>query len=188
MITRYDEEIHTRKRVNSHEELKEGDLVTIINSGTYLYVVPEPKEYMYLKPLDMNRYTASEYATSLMLVTSKEGNIKMNQLLQIKDTDKYGYQLAVNSQGKVVFEVKGSNEILTVDKDDLVKVIPYTVTIKFLTNTSEKEYAYLAKEGQVNKGDILVVNNSLAIVTKVNSQSEHATKELTGYRIPTVEI
>ena len=107
-------------------------------------------------------------------------------------TKVFGTYLATNSDGKYVFEIKGSGEFLAVDKDKAERVMPYTVDIQFLTamggSSNGKQYAYLCEKGKVSKGDLLIVNNGLAKVVDVDTKSEFATTELTGYKLQTETI
>jgi hypothetical protein len=111
----------------------------------------------------------------------KEGTSEMT-LLQIKGTEKYGFQLAINSSGKAVVEVKGTGEILTVDPNLLEEVIPYSVDVKFIGADSTRTYSYWAKEGSLKLGDIVFSpsNNQFVVVVKVNSKSRAANKFLSG--------
>lgn len=120
--------------------------------------------------------------TEKVYEVENEGETTMtNQLFQIKDTETYGHKLATNSAGKIVFEVKGTGALLTVDKADLIEVMPYTVEVYYLGDNSHG-YSFFAKEGEVKEGDLVVCRgySNLMIVTKVNTRSRAATKWLKG--------
>jgi hypothetical protein len=103
-------------------------------------------------------------------------------LLQIKGTEVYGIQLALNSAGKAVFEVKGTGEIRTVDPELLEEVIPYSVGVRFISGDASKTYHYWTKEGDVSVGDIVFLpsNNAFVYVYAVNTKSRAANKNLKG--------
>jgi hypothetical protein len=104
---------------------------------------------------------------------------------------KYATKLATNSEGLWVMEESGTNLVFTAKAVDCQKVMPYTVSIKFLTGGSnETNYHYFAKKGSVTVGDFVFVQNAsgLAIVTGVDTKSEMATKELVGYIMAATKI
>lgn len=115
-----------------------------------------------------------------------EGNTTMPKLYQTKEeTPRFGTLLATNSAGKYVIEMKGTGEVLTFDKSDVEEVKPYTVRIKF--QDSSNEYDYLSRKGDVEKGDMIIVdgNGHIAKVTAVDTKSDRATKELSGRKVVT---
>lgn len=118
--------------------------------------------------------------------TTTEGNTTMSKLFQTKEsTPRFGTLLATNSAGKYVIEMKGTGEVLTFDKGDVEEVKPYTVRIKF--QDSSNEYDYLSRKGDVEKGDMIIVdgNGHIAKVTAVDTKSDRATKELSGRKVVT---
>ena len=118
--------------------------------------------------------------------------LKANDLVEIKvhDTTQYGTYLTVNSSGQCVVEMKPSGELKAFAKDVVEKVMPYTVDVKF---GSSQGYAFLSEEGAVKVGDVILrtdsgYEGSIGVVTKVNTKSTAATKELKGRVLETREI
>ncbi len=132
--------------------------------------------------------------TEETLVETLEGNTEMkNKLYQTKEsTPRFGILLAVNSQGKLVLEMKGTNEVLAFDKDEIEVVTPFTFAVKFPSNNTE--YHYLGKEGDVAVGDLLLLDNSpvgkseFARVTAVNTRSEVANVHFKGVKLVTQRV
>lgn len=114
-------------------------------------------------------------------------------LYQVVGKEEYGTQLAVNSEGKIVLEMKKSGQyangdLATFDKSELKEVLPYTVAVRF--KDGSQDYHYLATEGSVEKGDILLIDgsNSFATVKAINTESKLANKQLKGRKLQTTEI
>jgi hypothetical protein len=120
-----------------------------------------------------------------LYVDSKVKQENKEMLYEVTKENKTVYvtKLAEDSQGRWVVEPKGGGEILTVDKDDCKKVMPYTVSVKFIGNT--KSYSYKAKQGQFKEGDLVMIDGSVALakVTRINTESDRATKYLTGVKL-----
>lgn len=112
------------------------------------------------------------------------------KLFQTKD-GRFGVGLAINSAGKFVLEMKGTNDLEAFDKKDVELVMPFTFAVKF--STGNTEYQYLGKEGSVKIGDLLLAFDSnhknggisIAQVTAVNTKSERATKHFEGVKVLT---
>lgn len=123
----------------------------------------------------------------LKLVETQTEETQMSEeLYQIKETEKYGKKIAVNSQGKIVLEIKGTGEVVAVDKTEIEEVFPYTFEVKFFGNSNV--YAFLGKEGQVEKGDILIYTSgpyedNICQVVATDTKSRKATKEFKGLKI-----
>lgn len=97
----------------------------------------------------------------------------------------YGHYLATNSSGQWVMEEKGTGKIHTVDKSDVVEVLPYTISIRFLNdNGMGKNYNYFADKDKYTAGQMFLMDNSFVIVVDVDTKSKLATKDFK----PTVEI
>lgn len=130
----------------------------------------------------------SSYSEIYEIAKPEEENSKENTmsttLYQIVGTETYGTILATNSLGKYVFEVRGTGEVKTVEKNQLEEVIPYTVTIKFLGSDS-KTYSFFSADGTVSVGDLifLPMYNQIVMVTGVNTKSKLATKWLEGTKL-----
>jgi hypothetical protein len=97
----------------------------------------------------------------------------------------YGHYLATNSSGQWVMEEKGTGRIHTVDKADVVEVLPYTISLRFLNdNGMGKNYNYFADKDKYTAGQMFLMDNSFVIVVDVDTKSKLATKDFK----PTVEI
>lgn len=109
-----------------------------------------------------------------------QGENEMTILFQIKGEETYGFKLATNSKGLVVFEVKGTGEVRTVDKDQLIEVFPYTVDVKFLGES--RTYSFFSREGDLKVGDMVISPgySTIMTVSKVDSRNRSATKWITG--------
>lgn len=93
----------------------------------------------------------------------------------------YGHKLATNSQGQWVMEIKGSGDVIAVDKDNVQEVLPYTIAVQF--ETGKMTYSYLAEAGKYKIGEFFILDspNGRAIVqvTGVDTKSNAATKQFT---------
>ena len=97
----------------------------------------------------------------------------------------YGHYLATNSSGQWVMEEKGTGKIHTVDKADVVEVLPYTIAIRFLNDGGMgKNYNYFADKDKYTAGQMFLMDNSFVVVVDVDTKSKLATKDFK----PTVEI
>lgn len=116
--------------------------------------------------------------------TTTESEIKMKNTLYTWDDGAaavFGTKLATNSDGKWVMEIKGdSAKIIAIDPKAVKKVIPYSVSVTF-GRASLKQYAYWANKGDVVVGQMVILTDgSIVTVRKLDTQSEAATKWLTG--------
>lgn len=97
----------------------------------------------------------------------------------------YGSKLATDSSGNWVMELKGSNKVVSVPRDTVTEVLPYTVGVKF--NTGPQVYSYLARAGDWTVGDIVVVDSShsnpFAVITAIDTKSPAGQKWLAGTKI-----
>jgi len=124
------------------------------------------------------------------VVKIKEEENKMDKSLhQLKGRDVYGYPLATNSQGKVVFEVKNTGSILTVERHEIEKVMPYTIGVRFVQG-SQTTCHYFNSKRNLQVGDFVFVENTsgLARVVQVDTKSHRATKEIEGSRLQSEKI
>lgn len=116
-----------------------------------------------------------------------------DMLFEIKSDDgsaRYGNKLAENSKGQWVMEEKGTGAILTVDKSRVSEVLPYSVRVRFVAEVRDRTYDYLAKEGQVNVGDLVFIKGTsgYAEVEAVDVKSRNATTELEGWVVSRIKI
>ena len=104
-----------------------------------------------------------------------------------EETPRYGHILATNSAGKFVMELRGSDEVITIEKDMVEAVMPYTVDVTFIgVNSSSVSYAFFSKAGDLAVDDIVYLfeHNQFVHVRKVNSRSEKAAKWIDGIVLP----
>jgi hypothetical protein len=106
---------------------------------------------------------------------------KMNKLYEITADGKklYGHKLATNSQGHWVIEVKGTGEVLAVDKSCVEEVLPHTIGVQF--ETGKMVYHYLADAGKYQVGEFYILDapsgRVIVQVTEVDTKSVAATKD-----------
>lgn len=174
---------HLKKGEVYYKRYGKNPFMVISNSGNTIRVAYHADKYTWLG-YDPS-YT--EYFKAKKIETEKEKQTM--KLFQVKETEIYGVYLVTDSKGRYVLEEKGTGKILTYDKELLEEVKPYTVNVKFLVG-NDQDYSYLGVEGQVSVGDLVLLqpNNSLVVVTKVDTKSDKATKELKGKVIKTEDI
>jgi hypothetical protein len=114
--------------------------------------------------------------------TKQKENTKMTKLYEITLAGKpslYGHKLATNSQGQWVMEVKGTGEVIAVDKSSVEEVMPYTISVSFGNGHNNKQYAYLAEAGKYSVGDLFLIDaplgRAIVNVTGVDTKSASAT-------------
>lgn len=94
----------------------------------------------------------------------------------------YGHKLATNSQGQWVMEIKGTGDVIAVDKATVQEVLPYTIAVQF--ETGKQTYSYLAEAGKYQIGDFYIVDTphgrSIVQVTGTDTKSAAATKQFTA--------
>jgi hypothetical protein len=91
--------------------------------------------------------------------------------------------LATNSENKPVVEERGTNAVFVIDdKATLKKVVPYTVAIAFGPHNGDQHF--IAKEGQVAVGDVIISNNGFGQVTAVGTENTNTQRSLSdaGFR------
>ena len=93
----------------------------------------------------------------------------------------YGHKLATNSQGQWVMEIKGTGDVIAVDKATVQEVLPYTIAVQF--ETGKQTYSYLAEAGKYQIGDFYIVDvpsgRAIVQVTGTDTKSAAATKQFT---------
>jgi hypothetical protein len=94
----------------------------------------------------------------------------------------FGHKLAVNSQGMWVMEVKGTGQVIAVDKETVSKVLPYTIAIKYTEGGTAYHYVANADDGwKVDDFAICMPYGSggyqLARIVGIDTKSEKATTE-----------
>lgn len=134
------------------------------------------------------------YETTQNTTEQKETNEMNGKLYQTNEaTPRFGTLLTTNSQGDLVLEMKGASGAVEVFNANSVTVVtPYTFGVKF--GGIGQEYSYLGKEGEVEVGDLLVLDESprgelnVAKVTGVNTKAGNATKTFKGVKLVTKRL
>lgn len=159
-------------------------------SGTATYTVSSSNPYTErVDVVSSGGVAYTIYSRQKVVPIKEEENTMDKSLHQLKGRDVYGYPLATNSQGKVVFEVKNTGSILTVERHEIEKVMPYTIGVRFVQG-SQTIYHYFNSKRNLQVGDFVFVENTsgLARVVQVDTKSHRATKEIKGSRLQTEEI
>lgn len=119
----------------------------------------------------------------IFLETETKKDDTMNKLYEIKHEGKtlYGNKLAVNSAGKWVMEIKGTGEVISVDKILVEEVMPYTIGVQF--ETGKTIYHYTSEKGKYNVGDVCILDapmgRAIVNIVAVDTKSQSATKQFT---------
>lgn len=119
---------------------------------------------------------------------TEKGNEMTVKLFSWKQGGKeyFGEQLATNRDGKLVLQIKGSEEVVVKSKDEVEKVIPYTVQITQLSASgpgggSHKDIH--CEEGTVKAGEVLMDGSGkLYRVTKMDTKCETPSTISGGWR------
>lgn len=117
--------------------------------------------------------------------SNQEKENKMNKLFKTKD-DKYGTQIATDSQGQFVLEMKDGSGVKAFSKKDLEEVRPWTFSIRY--NNCATSYHYIGTKDCVKLGDVLIGGTdgvSIGIVNNVDTNSDQAKKEFKGRKVMT---
>jgi hypothetical protein len=102
----------------------------------------------------------------------------------------YGTHVGTNSQNKFLIEVKGTNEIVLVDKSQLEEVVPYTFSVRM----NGKNTHYQCEPGKFKKNDVLLYTGNgtdkfeVAMVVAVDTKSKTAATTFRGLKLVTEEI
>jgi len=80
----------------------------------------------------------------------------VNELYEIKfgTETAYGYKLAMNSENKLVMEIKGTGNIIVVNPDDVKEIMPYTITVTSFSGDAQRNYTI--EKGKVALNDIVL--------------------------------
>lgn len=143
---------------------KEGDIVRLITGKQPLRIVAISGSYLvtrYLSSGSDEHNRPLRRASDFVLHESyiKEAK-KMAKLYEIKKdggvdlhTPLFGTLLAENSAGQLVLEIKGTNEVKVINREDAEEVRPHTVTICF---SGRPPQSYRIPKDALAKGDIIV--------------------------------
>lgn len=115
-------------------------------------------------------------------ITLKPKETKMldKKLYEIKaeGNTRYGHKLAVNSQGYWVMEIKGTGEVLAVDRSFVQEILPYSIGVQF--ESGKTIYHYLGEAGKHQVGDMFVLDTpkgrAIVQVVAVDTKNTNATK------------
>lgn len=137
----------------------------------------------------VNDFDEYEYVTPYL--EEKEFNMK-DKLFKTLDTNRFGIGLAVDSDGKYVLKMQDNSNFESFEVANLKRVMPYTFDVEFVTggNGRSNKYSYRGREGDVEVGDLLILEESFSIarVVAVNTESENATKTFKGAKLVTKAI
>lgn len=102
-----------------------------------------------------------------------------------EETPRYGHILATNSAGKFVMELRGSDEMITIEKNMVEAVMPYTVDVKFIGASKDEPYSFFSNAGDLAAGDLIYMPkyNYFGYVMKVDTRQEKATMWIDGIRL-----
>ena len=131
-------------------------------------------------PIEVSINPCSEISISNH-TTMKDEYMTTKKLYEIKQDDKvlFGHKLTTNSSGLWVMEIKGSGDVICVDKANVEEVMPHTIRIQFDRN--KQTYEYLAENGKYQVGEFYILDSFLgrAIVeiVAVDTKSARATAE-----------
>ena len=101
-----------------------------------------------------NKVDSPKSPFELLMEHKKED--KMNELYEIKigTETAYGYKLAMNSENKLVMEIKGTGKIVVVNPDDVKEIMPYTITVTSFSGDAQRNYTI--EKGKVALNDIVL--------------------------------
>lgn len=147
--------------------------------------------FQYLNHLSISRHLDAKHLLEAIIETEKEETMTTNKLYQVIGTETYGTQLATNSEGKIVLEVKGTGEVITKSKKELEEVFPFTFGVEFVGGNNTV-YHYLGTKESVTVNDLLILDNGfdtgICKVVSVDTKSSKATKEFNGTKLLTAPI
>tara|TARA_R110000765_G_scaffold414740_1_gene515409 strand:- start:296 stop:850 length:555 start_codon:yes stop_codon:yes gene_type:complete len=115
---------------------------------------------------------------------TKENTMTKLYEINTNGVSTYGAKLAVNSSGDWVMELKGTGAVVSVPKENVKEVLPYSVEVEF-TQGKAGLYSYLARKEDWVAGDLVIIPNTsgVARVIKVNSASRSASRWITGVKL-----
>jgi hypothetical protein len=91
----------------------------------------------------------------------------ITKIFKILGTEKYGTYLTGDSHGRIVLEIRGSDEVKAFQKSEIEEVVPYTIQV-----SNSRHYSTAI--GVVKLGDWLLLGDSFEKVTRVNSGCKNA--------------
>lgn len=124
------------------------------------------------------------------VLSSEQGVNKMGKakLYQVKkEPERFGVELAVNSQGQLVLDMKDTKTTELFNKTEVEVVTPFTFEVQHVGRNNTQTFI---GTDSIKVGDILMAEGTptLMQVTKVNTKSEKALKEFKGRRLLTEAV
>lgn len=116
-----------------------------------------------------------------------ENTMKSGKLFKVLEGEKYGTFLTFDSQGRYVLEMKNNEGIKAFTKAEVEEVRPYTVAVSFI-NSTNSQYHYWAKEGELEVGDLVILDGSIVEVRQIDTKSDRADKYLAGRKLSTTAL
>lgn len=124
---------------------------------------------------------------------TKERNKPMAKttiLYKVIDKNIYGTQIATDSEGRIVLEIRGGDQpVAAYFQTELEEVVPYTICVQFPDRTVN----FRTAKGEFLVGDVILVTNvigdmAMGRVTKVNTKDRDAEKDLSTHLIGRVNL
>ena len=142
---------------------KVGDSVRLKNGTAEILVTYVLGTYVYGEYVNSTNTIGPRHPDAFVHFTKDDNQkgkaMNTNTLYQFSGdttaTAYFGNHIGTNSQGQWIMEVKGTGQILAVDKKDVEEVLPYSLGIKFL-NGNGVVYNYLANKGKYDLGFYLM--------------------------------
>jgi len=206
--THYFEELGHRKPNNLSDNFKIGDEVRLVNGFAKQIVkaiirangirylkcsYPSYRKELEFRPeTDFVHYVETDLANDIQELNEIENKLEelpmKDKLYVTREGNRYGTGLAIDSDGKYVLKMQDNGAFEAFDESSIKRVMPYTFDVNFVTgDRTAATYSYRGKEGQVEVGDILILDTtfSIARVVAVNTENEAATKEFAGRKLKT---
>lgn len=90
----------------------------------------------------------------------------MTSLYELPD-GRYCTQIATDSQGRAVVEIRGTNEIIPVDPQNLKEVLPFTIEVHFFDGGN---HHFEVAPDIFQKGDVVLVGKNFGEVSAVDTK------------------
>ncbi len=125
--------------------------------------------------------------------TNLEGMDEMKTLYTWTTEDKtvkFGHKLATAKSGDWVMEEKDGTGVVTIAKNLVEEVMPYTVDAVYCGDSGGRTYSFFAKEGDFAVGDVLMhpcYNNMLRIAA-LDTKSKKADTWMCGLKLAGTKI
>jgi len=180
-----------------YSKFKVGDIVRLVGGEAPQKVLEVRGHCLrceYLSSRKQNGFrSASDYVPYEYDVPYEDKNMKdfdmKDKLFKTLEGNRFGTGLAIDSDGKYVLKMQDNGNFEAFAESELKRVMPYTFDVEFLTGGTNRQnrYSYRGREGQVEVGNILLLNDSMSIarVVAVNTESETATKTFDGVKLVT---